>query len=166
MKIACVHCGQPYPESGASYKCLNCGGLFDYVEPLTLSELNRSVSLGEGSTPLISAKVFDREVYFKCEYVNPTGSFKDRGTSALISFLRSRGIIEAIEDFIGKCRRVVRGLRSTRRNQSAGIYSRLCFRPKAKTNRSIWRGIDSGSRPTLESLGSGDASRRCRNGLC
>lgn len=101
MKIACVHCGQPYPESGASYKCLNCGGLFDYVEPLTLSKSNRSVSLGEGSTPLISAKVFDREVYFKCEYVNPTGSFKDRGTSALISFLRSRGIIEAIENSSG-----------------------------------------------------------------
>ena len=42
-----------------------------------------------------------REVYFKCEYLNPSGSFKDRGTSTLISFLASRGVKEAIEDSSG-----------------------------------------------------------------
>ncbi len=59
------------------------------------------VSLGEGNTPLISAKVFGREVYFKCEYLNPSGSFKDRGTATLVSFLRSRAVTEAIEDSSG-----------------------------------------------------------------
>jgi threonine synthase len=105
MKVACVNCGQPYPDSGVPYKCSACGGLYDYTEPLTLIEqhatLNQPVSLGEGNTPLLSVKVFGREVYFKCEYLNPTGSFKDRGTATLVSFLRSRGATEAIEDSSG-----------------------------------------------------------------
>ncbi len=105
MKVACVNCGQPYPDSGVPYKCPTCGGLYDYTEPLTLNNqpvtLNQLVSLGEGNTPLLSAKVFGREVYFKCEYLNPTGSFKDRGTSTLVSFLRSRGVTKAIEDSSG-----------------------------------------------------------------
>ena len=105
MRVACVNCGQPYPDSGVPYKCPTCGGLYDDAEPLTLIEqhatLNQPVSLGEGNTPLLSVKVFGREVYFKCEYLNPTGSFKDRGTATLVSFLRSRGVAEAIEDSSG-----------------------------------------------------------------
>jgi threonine synthase len=38
-----------------------------------------SISLGEGSTPLVRAARVGREVFFKCEGANPTGSFKDRG---------------------------------------------------------------------------------------
>jgi threonine synthase len=104
MKIACVNCGHAYPDSGVPYKCPTCGGLFDDLEPFTLSlkpsTLNR-ITLGEGNTPLLSAKVFGREVYFKCEYANPSGSFKDRGTATLVSFLCSRGVTEAIEDSSG-----------------------------------------------------------------
>ena len=106
MKIACIKCGEPYPDSGVPYKCPSCGGLYDYVEPFTYDPRRPklqtdSVSLGEGNTPLLSSKVFGSEVYFKCEYLNPTGSFKDRGTVTLISFLRLRGVTEAIEDSSG-----------------------------------------------------------------
>ncbi len=106
MKIACVNCGEPYPDSALPYKCPNCGGLYDYVEPLTYNPLRSmlqkdSVSLGEGNTPLLSAKVFGREVHFKYEYLNPTGSFKDRGTATLVSFLHSRNVKVAIEDSSG-----------------------------------------------------------------
>ena len=106
MKIACINCRQPYPNSGVPYKCPNCGGLFDFAESFVYNSRRStlrtdSVSLGEGNTPLLSAKVFGREVYFKCEYLNPTGSFKDRGTATLISFLRLRGVTEAIEDSSG-----------------------------------------------------------------
>ena len=59
------------------------------------------VSLGEGNTPLVWAEAFGRQVAFKCEYQNPTGSFKDRGSSTLTSFLFSRGVIQAIEDSSG-----------------------------------------------------------------
>jgi threonine synthase len=59
------------------------------------------VSLGEGRTPLVSADVMGRKVHFKCEYANPTGSFKDRGTASLISFMLSRGVASALEDSSG-----------------------------------------------------------------
>jgi len=42
------------------------------------------VTLGEGWTPLVN---FSENVFFKLENLNPTGSFKDRGSTALISAL-------------------------------------------------------------------------------
>jgi len=42
------------------------------------------VTLGEGWTPLVK---FSDKVYFKLESLNPTGSFKDRGSTVLISAL-------------------------------------------------------------------------------
>jgi len=40
--------------------------------------------LGEGWTPLVK---FSKSVYFKLENLNPTGSFKDRGSTVLVSAL-------------------------------------------------------------------------------
>ncbi len=101
MKIACLNCGRPYPDSGVPYVCPKCGGLYDYAEPFPLTIEPSTITLGEGNTPLLSAKAFGREIYFKCEYANPTGSFKDRGMATLVSFLVLRGVTEAIEDSSG-----------------------------------------------------------------
>ncbi len=118
MKICCTNCGQPYPETGTPYPCPKCGGLFDFAGPLTFGAVDKtqpgiwryassfgleadSVSLGEGNTPLVPAKVFGREVYFKCEYANPSGSFKDRGSATLVATMKARGVTEAIEDSSG-----------------------------------------------------------------
>ena len=118
MKIACINCGQKYPETGVLYKCPHCDGIFDLSEPIKFGRVDHSqpgiwryassfdldaapVSLGEGNTPFVPAKVFGREVFFKCEYTNPSGSFKDRGSALLSSFLLSRGVSEAIEDSSG-----------------------------------------------------------------
>ncbi len=118
MKVICLNCGRPYPEVGAPYQCPKCGGLYDDIEPLTFGEVDSTqpgiwryatsfgfkatpVSLGEGNTPLIPAEAFGREVYFKCEYANPSGSFKDRGSTTLMSFLFSRGVTEVVEDSSG-----------------------------------------------------------------
>jgi len=43
------------------------------------------VSLGEGLTPLVR---FRGNLYLKLDYMNPTGSFKDRGSTVLISAIR------------------------------------------------------------------------------
>jgi threonine synthase len=59
------------------------------------------VSLGEGWTPLIAGKWEGASTLFKLEFVMPTGSFKDRGTTALVSYLRSRGIDHVLEDSSG-----------------------------------------------------------------
>lgn len=40
-------------------------------------------------------------VALKLEYLNPTGSFKDRGTAVKVSFLCSRGVGSAVEDSSG-----------------------------------------------------------------
>jgi threonine synthase len=59
------------------------------------------VSLGEGGTPLVGVRVRERQVFFKCEHLNPTGSFKDRGSAVLVSLLRAAGVRRAIEDSSG-----------------------------------------------------------------
>ncbi|HLE52617.1 MAG TPA: pyridoxal-phosphate dependent enzyme [Anaerolineales bacterium] len=59
------------------------------------------ISLGEGNTPLVWGEVEGQKVAFKLEYLNPTGSFKDRGSAVLISFLEARGVNEAVEDSSG-----------------------------------------------------------------
>ena len=118
MQVNCLSCGRPYPDAGVPYRCPRCGGLFDETAALvwhepdpsqpgiwrfwrTLAQDGPRVSLGEGRTPLVQVRIDRRLVYFKCEYANPTGSFKDRGAAALVSFLASRGATEAIEDSSG-----------------------------------------------------------------
>jgi hypothetical protein len=51
--------------------------------------------LGEGNTPLVWTEAFGKKIAFKCEYLNPTGSFKDRGSALIASFLCSRDGREA-----------------------------------------------------------------------
>lgn len=121
--IACSNCGRPYPQKGAPYHCPKCGGLFDwknfpefdpaqvdesqpglwrYRQALSTSPLETApVSLGEGGTPLLWADSCGRQVAFKCEFLNPTGSFKDRGMTVLLTFLKSRGVLSALEDSSG-----------------------------------------------------------------
>ena len=42
-----------------------------------------------------------RRVHFKCEFTNPTGSFKDRGSVVLAHALRAAGVSEVVEDSSG-----------------------------------------------------------------
>ena len=115
------------PPAGDYMIILNHSNLEPH-QPVTLTRL---VSLGEGNTPLLSAKVFGREVYFKCEYINPTGSFKDRGTSTLVSFFLA-GVTEAIEDSSGNAGASFAAYAAAGGNQSAGVCAGLCFGPKRK----------------------------------
>ncbi len=117
----CSNCHRAYPEKGAPYRCLHCGGVFtldgllkfsiDQIEP-GLSGIWRYrhsfgyptapvIYLGEGDTPLVEGTGFGRKIAFKLEFLNPTGSFKDRATAPLASFLLARGITEAVEDSSG-----------------------------------------------------------------
>jgi threonine synthase len=59
------------------------------------------ISLGEGKTPLVWSKLGGRSIGFKLESINPTGSFKDRGTAVLVSWLAASGVKEAVEDSSG-----------------------------------------------------------------
>ncbi|RLE27934.1 threonine synthase, partial [Candidatus Acetothermia bacterium] len=63
------------------------------------------VSLGEGGTPLVPSIRLGRELgielRFKLEGANPTGSFKDRGASVLVSVLREFGLRKVADDSSG-----------------------------------------------------------------
>ena len=60
-----------------------------------------AVSMGEGWTPLTSGEWRGAETLFKLEFLMPTGSFKDRGTSVMLSYLKSRGVTRVLEDSSG-----------------------------------------------------------------
>jgi threonine synthase len=59
--------------------------------------IERPISMGEGCTPLIERG----GVSYKCEWFSPTGSFKDRGASVMLSFLRGIGVDAILEDSSG-----------------------------------------------------------------
>ena len=74
--------------------------LWRYRELLPLQSEANLVSLGEGSTPLLSAERFAaelgiRQLWIKDEAQNPTGSFKDRGLSVAISRAKELGVTKA-----------------------------------------------------------------------
>ncbi len=118
MQILCLNCRQPYPETGTPYRCPRCGGLYDDIDPMewrgtddgkpgiwrygpTLRNTGEAITLGEASTPLLPVEALGRQVFVKCEHLNPTGSFKDRGSALLVSFLASRGVMDVCEDSSG-----------------------------------------------------------------
>ncbi len=68
---------------------------------------------GEGLTPLVVEKAGGQELLFKLEYLNPGGSFKDRGTSLAISYASKMGYKKAVVDTSGNT-----GI-------SVALYSRL-----------------------------------------
>jgi threonine synthase len=115
----CTVCGKTYPAAGAPYRCA-CGGVYDYLEfPIYMSNTydvhERGlwkyhpslgaelpiISLGEGNTPLVETSYQSHPVWLKLEYLNPSGSYKDRGSAVLTSFLSSRGVSSAVEDSSG-----------------------------------------------------------------
>jgi threonine synthase len=59
------------------------------------------VTLGEGWTPLVAAKWDNKPIYLKAEYLNPTGSFKDRGATVLVTALKAAGAQDLVEDSSG-----------------------------------------------------------------
>ncbi len=121
----CTNCHRPFPAAGVPYRCPICGGIYDVADPLqfdpdkvlplhladqgiwryrhsfNLPDDSPQVYLGEGATPLVWGEAFGRPAAFKLEMLNPTGSYKDRGSAVLVSFLLSRKVQEAVEDSSG-----------------------------------------------------------------
>lgn len=108
--LTCVQCGATYASDAIRYEC-DCGGSVDvtydydeirgtvtwdrlrnrsldhyrYRELLPVVRSEHRISMGAGGTPLVPSTVIGPDLginlYFKLEGLNPTGSFKDRGTS-------------------------------------------------------------------------------------
>jgi threonine synthase len=59
------------------------------------------ISMGEGCTPLVRRTLYGATALLKCEWMMPTGSFKDRGASVMLSLLREQGVRAVLEDSSG-----------------------------------------------------------------
>ncbi len=95
----CSKCGDPllyqYPlkKKEIFYEKLNPLGKFKDFLPL--DEIDPSLTLGEGNTPLLKLNRIGKKLdypflYAKNEGQNPTGSFKDRGTAVAIQKVKSK----------------------------------------------------------------------------
>ncbi len=101
------------------WRCQSCGGSLDLVDlpafnPSSIHSddfslwryramlpLERRFSLGEGLTPLVPVELDGARFQAKLEYLNPTGSFKDRGTSTVLNHLAAHGATEVIDNSSG-----------------------------------------------------------------
>jgi threonine synthase len=121
IEITCSNCRRRYSEQQVAPLCPVCGGIYHlsglffdpaqvdesqagvwrYRPMLGLPENAPMISLGEGNTPLVWREVFGHRLAFKLENLNPTGSYQDRGSAVLLSFLRSQGVQAALEDSSG-----------------------------------------------------------------
>lgn len=73
------------------------GVLQKYREFLPVTDRTPLISLGEGGTPLVKSRnlvdeVGCRDLYFKLEGCNPTGSFKDRGMVVAVAKAMEKGV--------------------------------------------------------------------------
>ncbi len=77
------------PQSGIGRDDIDRGtrSLWRYRAALPV-DFRDPITMGEGCTPLAERAWGDLRAFFKLEWFSPTGSFKDRGSSVMLSFLR------------------------------------------------------------------------------
>ena len=120
-QLICQKCQAAYSLDEPRWKC-DCGSILDiefkatfdlekikerkptmwrYREAIPVKDDDNIVSFDEGFTPLIEVNFNDRPVLIKQDQLFPTGSYKDRGASVLISKVKELGINEVVEDSSG-----------------------------------------------------------------
>ncbi len=119
-KMLCISCGLDYPLDAPVWRC-TCGGMLDIVlrPAFDPAEVHRGaftlwryqafipvprrevITLGEGMTPLVQVELNGRRVFVKQEHLFPTGSYKDRGASVLITQAKHLGVRKVVEDSSG-----------------------------------------------------------------
>lgn len=121
IQLVCIDCGKTYPFHLPLWHC-ECGGLLDvkldvkfpikeilkrapnmwrYREALPVKSDVNIVSFSEGFTPLLPINVEGKHVRIKQDHLFPTGSYKDRGASVLISVAKEIGVKKVVEDSSG-----------------------------------------------------------------
>jgi threonine synthase len=119
--LICSACARSYPLDDPRWRC-DCGAPLDivfeahfdleailarprtlwrYREALPLIRGAEAVTLGEGCAPMLPMVIDGRQVWIVHDQLSPSGSYKDRGASLLISHAHSLGIREVIEDSSG-----------------------------------------------------------------
>ncbi|MEO0185310.1 MAG: threonine synthase [candidate division WOR-3 bacterium] len=121
IEIVCRTCNRKFKQGDPVWQC-SCGGLLDlnvkeklpikklknrpptmwrYREVIPIINDKHIVSFNEGFTPLVQIKVDSKEIFFKMDFLFPTGSFKDRGASVLVSKIKELGGRKVLIDSSG-----------------------------------------------------------------
>ncbi len=118
IKLGCIRCGASHLADMVTLACKECGspldvrysgeeqGLSGSQIPLPFHSAESIVSLGEGNTPCLDIPTLGgllgiQHLHAKLEFLNPTGSFKDRGTAVMMSVAKEHGVAELVEDSSG-----------------------------------------------------------------
>ncbi len=153
-QIVCRSCGRPVATGRYHRSCPACGGDIDFHYDLTSVDLDRPlpgiwrfidllpvedpagiVSLGEGNTPLLPARLGEEagcRLSWKWEGVNPTGAQKDRGLAVAIAKGRALGFDSAIIASTGSA-----GLSSAAYAAQAGLRHAVLVSRNAPPERVI-----------------------------
>jgi threonine synthase len=118
VEVWCPHCSLRDYLTADRWRC-TCGGAWEppedapfdpaLVDPADhsvwryrlLYGLEPAVRLGAGWTPLLKVPLAGRDILLKLEYLSPTASFKDRGTSIMINLLAQQGVRHVVDDSSG-----------------------------------------------------------------
>lgn len=121
MNLTCTTCQKSFPATEPRWKC-DCGGLLDlqfqpvfnidkihsrppglwrYREAIPIERDENIISFGEGFTPLTSLTIDGVPITVKNDHLFPSGSYKDRGASVLISKAKELGVRHVVEDSSG-----------------------------------------------------------------
>jgi threonine synthase len=119
--LLCQSCHAEYPSSEPRWNC-TCGGLLTvdfharfalesiekrkptlwrYREAIPIEHDQHIISFDEGFTPLVQEELFGKKVLLKQEQLFPSGSYKDRGASVLVSKIKELGLKSVVEDSSG-----------------------------------------------------------------
>lgn len=124
FSVSCTRCGTPVLPDMSSFLCPRCDSTLEVVYtdagqvgpqpagwtgpsiPLPVHDADSFVSLGEGDTPCVALPALGSSLGLdrltaKLEFLNPTGSYKDRGTVVMMSVARELGVTEVVEDSSG-----------------------------------------------------------------
>ena len=108
MYFECIDCASSTIANPTILRCPDCNSplIINYDASQSNYELPKTITLGEGNTSIIELTRFSQaigitKVYAKLENTNPTGSFKDRGSSVMIGAISSAGIKDIVEDSSG-----------------------------------------------------------------
>lgn len=75
--------------------------LWRYREAIPVESDAAVISFSEGFTPLLQVEIAGRTVGIKQDMLFPTGSYKDRGATVLISKVRELGVSSVVQDSSG-----------------------------------------------------------------
>lgn len=121
MKLICTQTQEKYPIDEIRWKS-NTDALLDiefrpkidldkikqrpqtmwrYLESFPLVNSESIISFQEGFTPLVKEKIANQEVHLKVDYFFPTSSYKDRGTTIMMSHIKSLNIKNIVQDSSG-----------------------------------------------------------------